>query len=183
MRWRSAFSLWFWNSTFLGCVHREERFRPGFILPAQPRCGVQKPNQIAVGIQVILLCGFNQTVDHSAGLGAGGGVGKEPVLPAHDEGLCAALGTEFTTAINAQAIVIGLCFANGLSPVSGKYGWWAGVLFGALHYALVTSVPFTHGGFLLYNGGFTAGFICMIFLPGLEGLCRTIDDRRAAKAN
>lgn len=28
------------------------------------------------------------------------------------KGLCAALGTDFTTAINAQAIVIGLCFAN-----------------------------------------------------------------------
>ena len=42
------------------------------------------------------------------------------------KGLCAALGTDFTTAINAQAIVMGLCFANGLSPVAGKYGWWAG---------------------------------------------------------
>ena len=28
MRWRSAFSLWFRNLAFLGCVHREERFRP-----------------------------------------------------------------------------------------------------------------------------------------------------------
>ena len=46
------------------------------------------------------------------------------------KGLCAALGTDFTTAINAQAIVIGLCFANGLSPVAGKYGWWAGIVFG-----------------------------------------------------
>ena len=47
--------------------------------------------------------------------------------------LRAALGTDFTTAINAQAIVIGLCFANGLSPVAGKYGWWAGIVFGVLH--------------------------------------------------
>ena len=93
MRWRSAFSLWFWTFALLGCVHREERFRPSLIRLAQPRCVVQEPNQVAVGIQVILLCGFNQTVDHSAGLGAGGGVGKEPVLPAHDEGLNAALGT------------------------------------------------------------------------------------------
>ena len=30
---------------------------------------------------------------------------------------------DFTLAINAQAIVIGLCFANGLSPVAGSYGW------------------------------------------------------------
>lgn len=93
MRWRSAFSLWFRNLVFLGCVHREERFRPDFIRPAQARCMVKEPNQVAVGIQVVLLCGFNQTVDYSAGLGAGGGVGKEPILPAHDKGLYTALGT------------------------------------------------------------------------------------------
>lgn len=92
------------------------------------------------------------------------------------------LGMEFSQAINAQAVVVGLCFANALSPISGKYGWGAGVLAGAAHYLLVTSVPDLHGGFCLYNGGFTAGFICMIFLPVLEGLFRTIDDRRAAKA-
>ena len=92
------------------------------------------------------------------------------------------LGMEFAQAINAQAVVVGLCFANALSPISGKYGWGAGVLAGAAHYLLVTSVPDLHGGFCLYNGGFTAGFICMIFLPVLEGLCRTIDDRRSAKA-
>jgi hypothetical protein len=26
--------------------------------------------------------------------------------------------------INAQAIAIGLCFANGLSPITSKYGWF-----------------------------------------------------------
>ena len=36
------------------------------------------------------------------------------------------------------------------------------IVFGVLHYALVTSVPFTHGGFLLYNGGFTAALICFL---------------------
>ena len=77
----------------MGRIHREERFRPGLIRLAQPRCVVQEPNQVAVGIHVILLCSFNQTVDHSAGLGAGGGVGKESVLPAHDEWLHVALGT------------------------------------------------------------------------------------------
>ena len=92
------------------------------------------------------------------------------------------LGMEFAQAINAQAVVVGLCFANALSPISGKYGWGAGVLAGAAHYLLVTSVPDLHGGFCLYNGGFTAGFICMIFLPVLEGLCRTMDDRRSATA-
>ena len=96
--------------------------------------------------------------------------------------LCAALGTDFTTAINAQAIVIGLCFANGLSPVAGSYGWLAGVVFAMLHYGLVTSVPFTHGGFLLYNGGFTAAFTCFLFIPVLEHFCKTKKERKELRA-
>ena len=96
--------------------------------------------------------------------------------------LCGALGTDFTTAINAQAIVIGLCFANGLSPVAGNYGWLAGIVFAMLHYGLVTSVPFTHGGFLLYNGGFTAGLICTLFIPGMEVFFRTKQEKSELKA-
>ena len=96
--------------------------------------------------------------------------------------LCAALGTDFTTAINAQAIVIGLCFANGLSPVAGNYGWLAGIVFAMLHYGLVTSVPFTHGGFLLYNGGFTAGLICTLFIPVMVVFFRTKQEKSELKA-
>ena len=103
------------------------------------------------------------------------------VTPEHALEVCAALGTDFTTAINAQAIVIGLCFANGLSPVAGSYGWLAGVVFAMLHYGLVTSVPFTHGGFLLYNGGFTAGLVCCLFLPVLEAFFHTKQERRQLK--
>lgn len=91
------------------------------------------------------------------------------------------LGMEYAQAINAQAIVVGLCFANALSPIAGKYGFFAGIFAGAMHFLLVTSVPDLHGGFCLYNGGFTAGFICMIFVPVLEGLFRTTDERRTAK--
>ena len=58
MRWRSAFSLWFWTFALLGCVHREERFRPSLIRLAQPRCVVQEPNQVAVRVQAILLCAY-----------------------------------------------------------------------------------------------------------------------------
>ena len=96
--------------------------------------------------------------------------------------LCAALGTDFTTAINAQAIVIGLCFANGLSPISGRYGWPFGILAGMLHFTLVASVPLLHGGFCLYNGGFTAAFVCMFFIPVFEHFFRTKEERRLAKA-
>lgn len=71
-------------------------------------------------------------------------------------------------AINAQAIIIGVCYATGMSPVVGKYGWGAGILFGACHYLLVTSVPLLHNGFLLHNGGFTAALICTLLIPQME---------------
>lgn len=74
----------------------------------------------------------------------------------------------YAQAVNAQAIVIGLCYANGLSPITGRYGPIAGFFMAVCHFLLVTSVPSMHGGFLLHNGGFTAALICLLFVPQLE---------------
>ena len=89
-------------------------------------------------------------------------------------------GGAFAGGINAQAIVVGLCYANGLSPIADKYGWRYGFLAAVMHYALVTSVPTLHGGFCLYNGGFTAALICLILVPQLERFFRTKDERKLA---
>ena len=91
------------------------------------------------------------------------------------------LGGNFTLAINAQAICVGLCYANGLSPIADKYGWRYGFIAAVLHYLLVTSVPALHGGFCLYNGGFTAALICLILVPELEKFSRTKEERKLAK--
>ena len=91
------------------------------------------------------------------------------------------LGGNFTTAVNAQAIVVGLCYANGLSPIADKYGWGFGMLAAGLHYLLVTSVPNLHGGFCLYNGGFTACLICLVLIPELERFFHTKQERKAAR--
>ena len=90
-------------------------------------------------------------------------------------------GESYGMTIGAQAILIGLCFANGLSPVAGKYGWPLGMLAGGLHYLLVTAVPDLHGGFCLYNGGFTAALICLMLVPQLEKFCKTKEERALAK--
>jgi len=88
------------------------------------------------------------------------------------------LGVEnFGLTIANQSILIGLCYANGMSPISGKYGFGYGILAGGLHYLLVTAVPDMHGGFCLYNGGFTAALICLLFVPQLEKFCRTKEER------
>ncbi len=88
---------------------------------------------------------------------------------------------DFALTVGNQSIMIGLCYANGMSPISGKYGFGAGVLAGGLHYLLVTAVPDLHGGFCLYNGGFTAALICLLFVPQLEKFCKTKEERKLAK--
>ena len=97
-------------------------------------------------------------------------------------GLSELAGGNFTLAVNAQAIVVGLCFANGLSPITSKYGWFWGMVAAMMHYLLVTSVPNLHGGFCLYNGGFTAAVICVILVPELERFCKTKEERKTLKA-
>ena len=92
-------------------------------------------------------------------------------------------GGTFAGAANAQAIVVGLCYANGLSPIADKYGWRFGLVAAVMHYLLVTSVPALHGGYCLYNGGFTAALICIILVPELERFFKTKDERKALKAN
>ena len=91
------------------------------------------------------------------------------------------VGGNFTLPVNAQAIVVGLCYANGLSPIADKYGWRYGFIAAIMHYLLVTSVPNLHGGFCLYNGGFTAALICIILVPELERFFKTKDERKALK--
>jgi len=86
-------------------------------------------------------------------------------------------GGAFAGAINAQAICVGLCYANGLSPIADKYGWQYGFAASIMHYVLVTSVPTLHGGFCLYNGGFTAALICLILVPELERFFKTKEER------
>ena len=90
-------------------------------------------------------------------------------------------GGTYAMAINAQAIAIGLCFANGLSPITSKYGWFWGMVSAVMHFLLVTSVPNMHGGFCLYNGGFTAAVICVLLVPVLEKCVKTKAEKTATK--
>ena len=90
----------------------------------------------------------------------------------------AALGGEFKNVVYAQPIAVGLCFATGMSPITGRYGAVAGYCAAFLHMCMVTMLPSLHGGFCLYNGGFTAALVCLIVVPQLERYCHTITERR-----
>lgn len=87
----------------------------------------------------------------------------------------------FTLCLNAQAIVVGLCYANGLSLLSDQYGWFWGMFAAALHYCMVTTTPLVHGGMCLYNGGFTTGLVCLLLMPTLEKIVDPKLVRRALR--
>lgn len=92
--------------------------------------------------------------------------------------LSPAAGGEFVQYLHSQSIVVGLCYANGLSPIADEYGWAYGLVAAMFHFCMVTTVPELHGGMCLYNGGFTAALVCLLMLPGLERHFKTKWQRR-----
>lgn len=87
----------------------------------------------------------------------------------------------FTLTLNSQAIIVGLCYANGLSLLSDQYGWFWGIVAAMVHYCMVTTTPLVHGGMCLYNGGFTTGLVCLLMLPTLEKIVDPKLQRREAR--
>ena len=88
------------------------------------------------------------------------------------------VGGEYVQYLHSQSIIVGLCYANGLSPIADKYGWFYGFCAAMAHFCMVTTVPQLHGGMCLYNGGFTAALVCLLMLPSLERHFRTKRERR-----
>ena len=88
---------------------------------------------------------------------------------------------DFTLYLNSQPIIVGLCYANGLSLLSDKYGWFWGMIGAILHYCMVTTTPLVHGGMCLYNGGFTTGLVCLLLMPTLEKIVDPKLIRRAMR--
>ena len=90
-------------------------------------------------------------------------------------------GGEFTQFLYAQSIIVGICYANGLSPISSEYGFQYGFLAAFMHFCMVTTVPQLHGGMCLYNGGFTAALVCLLLVPTLERHARHKTVRRESQ--
>ena len=91
------------------------------------------------------------------------------------------IGGEFSQFLYSQSIVVGICYANGLSPISTEYGFQYGFLAAFMHFCMVTTVPQLHGGMCLYNGGFTAAFVCLLLVPTLERHARHKHVRRKSQ--
>ena len=91
------------------------------------------------------------------------------------------LGMPFVQTLDAQNIIVGICYANGLSPISDHYGWRYGMVASIMHFFLVTTIPLLHGDMCLYNGGFTAALVCLLMVPGLERHFKPKQERRALR--
>lgn len=82
--------------------------------------------------------------------------------------LCVLLGRPIAWTLGTQSYVNGFAFATGLCPFAGKYGKRFGTLAGALGATICTVTDEIHGGFVLYNGGFTAGLTALILICLLD---------------
>lgn len=70
--------------------------------------------------------------------------------------------------LSTQTYMNGAAFATGLCPIVGCYGRKYGVIAGIICATMCASTNAIHGGFMLYNGGFTSGITALILIPCLE---------------
>ena len=82
--------------------------------------------------------------------------------------MCAMHGQEAPWTLSTQGYINGVAFATGLAPIAGRYGWRAGMAAGIIGASICTSTAAIHGGFMLFNGGFSAGITALILIPVLE---------------
>ena len=105
--------------------------------------------------------------------------GKVALVTGASYGIGYAIASTFCTfELSTQAIIIGLCYAGAMIPISGRFGSISGVIAGIIHAILVTNVVTFHGGFLLYNGGFTSGIVTILLIPVLEYFFKPADKLR-----
>lgn len=82
--------------------------------------------------------------------------------------ICTASNLPIPWTLATQAYINGLAFATGLCPIAGKYGFKYGIIAGMLSAVICSVTSSMHGGFVLYNGGFTAGLTALIMIPLLD---------------
>ena len=65
----------------------------------------------------------------------------------------------------APGLVLAALFSTTLAPISGSFGWYWGLVAGAIHVSAAQTVGVLHGGLNLYNNGFAAGFVATFLAP------------------
>lgn len=74
--------------------------------------------------------------------------------------------------LNSQYLCVAVCYATGLAPLAGRYGNIYGVVVGMIHAFIAGITSSMHGGFNLYNGGFSAGLVSLVMLPVIQTIAK-----------
>lgn len=101
-----------------------------------------------------------------------GAFGKHPrnALPVMFGAILWYLFMYYVRGETSVGLAIAILFVTAISPISGRFGIFFGVIAGLVHVMLT---PFTYvfqGGFDLYNNGFAAGFVAAVLVPIFEFL-------------
>lgn len=70
------------------------------------------------------------------------------------------------------AMQVAAIFVMAIAPIAGQFGVVAGVAAGMLHAVLVVCTGVLAGGLNLYNNGFSAGWVAIVFVPFVESFMK-----------
>lgn len=74
--------------------------------------------------------------------------------------------------VNAPSLQLAVLFGTTLAPISGYFGWPAGIVAGFLHASVVLHAGTPVAGLNLYNNGFSGGLIAIVLFPVLTAVLR-----------
>ena len=66
--------------------------------------------------------------------------------------------------------ILAALFCTTLAPISGRFGFFAGLAAGSLHLPMVMHVGSMHGYMNLYNNGFAGGLAMLLIVGFIKGL-------------
>ncbi len=84
---------------------------------------------------------------------------------------------------NSTTSLLAALFGTTLAPIAGHYGWFAGIIAGALHAAVVQNTGNAHAGLNLYNNGFSGGFVAAFLVPLFDVIKERIQENERIRNN
>ncbi|MDI9370011.1 MAG: DUF1576 domain-containing protein [Synergistaceae bacterium] len=97
-------------------------------------------------------------------------MGKTPrtILPVIAGVMIGSISKEW--GLSDPSVQLAVLFGTTLAPISGEFGWKAGMIAGYIHTSVVQYVGVLHAGFNLYNNGFAGGLVAGMLVPLFEAL-------------
>ena len=78
-------------------------------------------------------------------------------------------GNEFLASaiakVSTRPMLLAAIFSCGIAPISGAFGFGAGILIGAIHSVLVPNTGVLHGWMSLYNNGYSLSLLATFLYP------------------